>query len=210
MSETYATDCWLTPSARPRFSRIHGTGLFAVEQIHQDEVVMRLGGRLITDETLACLPQPYSSLTVEEGLHLLLDPTHPVRYGNHSCDPNLWHRDATTVVARHDISPGQELTIDYATHTGVETWSMACRCGSPLCRRTVTGEDWRLSRLQTAYGDRWSPPLLQRITATSEQRPARPSDVPEGGEPPGGQPGRYGAQQQVAGPGGDAGPGGQA
>ncbi|MGN9786455.1 SET domain-containing protein [Nonomuraea sp. ZG12] len=204
MSETYATDCWLTPSAQPRFSPIHGTGLFAVERIHQDEVVMRLGGQVITDETLAGLPQPYSSLTVEEGLHLLLDPAHPVRYGNHSCDPDLWHHDATTVVARYDISPGQELTIDYATHTGVGAWSMACRCGSPLCRRTVTGEDWRLPHLQAAYGDHWSLPLLQRI-----KRPAGPSGVPEGGELPGGQAGRHSAQQQVPRPGGDAGPGGQ-
>ncbi|GAA3587881.1 hypothetical protein GCM10022419_082690 [Nonomuraea rosea] len=163
MSTNYATDSWLTPSARPRSSPIHGTGLVAVEQIRQGEVVMRIGGQVITDETLARLVPPYSSLTVEEGRHLLLDPAHPVRYGNHSCDPSLWHDDATTVVARHDLGPGQELTIDYATHTGVESWSMACHCGSPLCRRTVTGGDWRLPPLQAVYGVHWSPPLLRRI-----------------------------------------------
>ncbi|MGW0195456.1 SET domain-containing protein-lysine N-methyltransferase [Nonomuraea sp. NPDC003201] len=90
-----------------------------------------------------------------------------MRYGNHSCDPTLWHRDATTVIARRDIDPGEELTIDYATHTGVEAWSMACRCDTPSCRRVVTGHDWRLSRLQAAYGTHWSPPLLERIEATS-------------------------------------------
>jgi uncharacterized protein len=126
---------------------------------------MRLGGRVIGDETLARLTPPYSSVTVGKGVHLLLDPDHPVRYGNHSCDPNLWHRDATTVIARRDISPGEEVTIDYATHTGVETWSMNCRCDTPLCRGVVTGDDWRLSRLQAAYGTHWSPPLLERIKA---------------------------------------------
>ncbi|MFC4117486.1 hypothetical protein [Nonomuraea zeae] len=63
------------------------------------------GGQLINDETLATLTPPYSSLTVEEGVHLLLDPAHPVRYGNHSCEPNLWHRDATTVIARTTSTP---------------------------------------------------------------------------------------------------------
>ncbi|MGV9777761.1 SET domain-containing protein [Streptosporangium sp. NPDC003464] len=167
MSTAYATECWLTPSAQTRPSPIQGTGLFAIEQIRQDEVVMRLGGQVINDETLASLAPPYSSLTVAQGRHLLLDPAHPVRYGNHSCDPNLWHRGATTVIARREINPGEELTIDYATHTGVEAWSMPCHCGSTLCRRSVTGNDWRLPQLQAAYGTHWSPPLLDRIrTAT--------------------------------------------
>ncbi|MER5627396.1 SET domain-containing protein-lysine N-methyltransferase [Streptosporangium sp. NPDC002544] len=170
MSTTYATECRLTPRAQPQPSPIHGSGLFAIEQIRQDEVVMRLGGQLINDETLASLTPPYSSLTVGEGLHLLLDPAHPVRFGNHSCEPNLWHRDATTVVARRDINPGDELTIDYATHTGVETWSMVCRCGRPRCRRTVTGNDWQLPQLRSAYGTHWSPPLLDRIKTAARQR----------------------------------------
>jgi uncharacterized protein len=163
MRRTYAAECWLTPSAQPQPSPIHGIGLFAVNQIGQDEVVMRFGGRVITDETLARLTRPYSSLTVEEGVHLLLDPADPVRYGNHSCDPNLWHREATSVIARRTISPGEELTLDYATHTGVEAWSMTCDCGTTVCRRIVTGNDWRLPQLQAAYGTHWSPPLLERI-----------------------------------------------
>lgn len=167
MSGTYEADCWLSPSAQPQHSPIHGTGLFAIKQIRQDEVVMRLGGRVITDEILARLTPPYSSLTVAEGIHLLLDPAHPVRYGNHSCDPTLWHGDAATVIARRDVDPGEELTIDYATHTGVEAWSMACRCDTPLCRGVVTGNDWRLSRLQDTYGTHWSSPLLERIKAAA-------------------------------------------
>lgn len=159
------TRCWLTPNAQDAPSTIEGRGLFATTQIHAGEVVMRLGGQLINDATLASLAPPYSSLTVDNGTHLLLDPTHPVRYGNHSCDPNLWHTDATTAVARREIKSGEELTIDYATHTGIETWTMACRCGSALCRGTVTGRDWRLPQLQRAYGDHWSPALLVRIHA---------------------------------------------
>lgn len=161
---TYPTGSWLTPDARVGPSAIEGKGLFAVTTIKPGDVVIRLGGQLIDDATLAGLEPPYSSLTVEDGRHLLLDPGHPVRYGNHSCDPSLWHTDATTVVARRQIRPGEELTIDYATHTGVETWTMVCRCGSGNCRGTVTGRDWRLPELQQTYGDHWSPPLLDRIS----------------------------------------------
>jgi SET domain-containing protein len=154
---------WLTSKAAPGPSPIEGTGLFARAPIRAGEVVIRLDGREIDDATLAGLTPPYSSLTIAEGRHLLIDPAHPVRYGNHSCDPNLWHEDAVTIVARRDVAPGEELTIDYATHTGVEDWVMACRCGRPGCRGRVTGRDWRLPSLRAAYGDHWTPPLRARI-----------------------------------------------
>ena len=128
-------------------------------------MVIRLGGKLIDDAALAALTPPYSSVVVDEGAHLLIDPAHPVRYGNHGCDPNLWHQDAFTVVARRPIAAGEELTLDYATHTGVEGWRMACRCGAAGCRGEVTGADWRRPELRAAYGDHWTPMLLRRMRA---------------------------------------------
>ena len=176
IADRYPTDCWLTPYARVDLSTIEGKGLSATAPIYRGDVVIRLGGQLIDDATLGTLAPPYSSLTIRKGLNLLLDPSHPVRYGNHSCDPNLWHADATTVVARRLVTAGEELTIDYATHTGIETWTMACQCRSAICRGNVTGRDWRLPQLQDAYGDHWSPPLLDRIHAEVLRRapPAPP------------------------------------
>lgn len=172
----YPADCWLTPAAVVRPSGIEGLGLFASEPIRAGDVVMVLGGKVIDDAGLAALVPPYSSLAVDHGRHLLLDPAHPARYGNHSCDPSLWHISATSVAARRDIGVHEELTVDYATHTLAETWSMACRCGSALCRGRVTGADWRLSRLRTAYGTHWAPPLLERIAACGHSTP--PGDPP--------------------------------
>jgi SET domain-containing protein len=157
------SDCWLHASAEPRPSPIQGLGLFATQPIAAGEVVMRLGGAVIDGAALKALEPPYDSVTLDEDLHLLIDPAHPVRFGNHGCDPNLWHRDAVTIVARYDIEAGAELTIDYATHTIVEWWSMACACRSPLCRGRVTGADWKLESLQRAYDRHWTPALLQRI-----------------------------------------------
>jgi hypothetical protein len=158
-----ASQCWLTPSASARASAIEGLGLFVAEPIAAGDVVIRLGGRVIDGVALAALQPPYSSVVLDEGVHLLIDPAHPVRYGNHGCDPNLWHLDAVTVAARRDIAAGEELTIDYATHTGMEDWSMACLCGRPNCRGRVTGADWRRADLRAAYGDHWTPVLLRRI-----------------------------------------------
>jgi hypothetical protein len=170
MNAPFPTRCWLVPRARVGTSAIEGKGLFAAAGIRSGEIVIRLGGQLIDDAALAALTPPYGSLAVDHGRHLLLDPAHPVRYGNHCCDPNLWHTDAVTVVARRDIHPGEELTIDYATHTGTETWNMVCRCGTPLCRGVVTGRDWQLTHLQRAYGNHWSPPLLDRINSGTVDR----------------------------------------
>jgi uncharacterized protein len=156
--------CWLSPQVAVRRSPIDGLGLFAAVPLAAGTVVERLGGRLVDDARLAATPEPYSSVTVAEGRHLLLDPAHPVRYGNHSCDPNLWHLDAVTIALRRDVAAGEELTVDYATHTGVESWSMRCRCGAAGCRGMVSGRDWRLPALRAAYGEHWTPALLARMT----------------------------------------------
>lgn len=41
---------WLHPSAEPRRSPIHGTGLFAHTDLPAGLTVSRLGGRLVTDD----------------------------------------------------------------------------------------------------------------------------------------------------------------
>jgi hypothetical protein len=168
--DTYPTTCWLSPDVQVRDSPIEGRGLFATRPLAEGTVVERLGGRVIGDAELASLRPPYSSLTVADGTHLLIDGSHPVRYGNHSCSPNLWHLDATTIALRTDIPDGTELTIDYATHTGIPDWSMRCSCGSAACRGTVTGRDWQRPDLQAAYGRHWSPALLARMTSSADDR----------------------------------------
>lgn len=126
---------------------------------------MRWGGRIIDDTELAVLTPPYSSAAVDEGRHLLIAPDDPIRFGNHSCDPNLWMHDATSVSARRDIQAGEELTIDYALHTVTPSWSMTCTCGTSLCRGVVTGDDWRREDLRERYRGHFSPFVNARIDA---------------------------------------------
>jgi uncharacterized protein len=163
---------WLHPDVELRDSAIEGRGLFARLALGKGVTVVRLGGRVVgTDELQALIvasdadpDAPYvDTVTVAADLHLVLPPGTAVHFGNHSCDPNLWHDDALTIVTRAAVAAGDELTVDYATQTGVPEWRMDCRCGSPLCRGVVTGEDWRLPELQSAYAGHWTPALAERI-----------------------------------------------
>ena len=73
--------------------------------------------------------------------------------------------DAVTLVARRPIAAGEEVTVDYATHTADLPWSMTCSCGSPHCRRVVTHDDWRRPDVQARYAGHFSPFLNRRIAA---------------------------------------------
>jgi hypothetical protein len=72
--------------------------------------------------------------------------------------------DETTLVARRDIGAGEELTVDYALFTALPVAVIeGCRCGSPVCRGAVTGNDWRLPAVQERYRGHFSPFLDERI-----------------------------------------------
>jgi len=74
-------------------------------------------------------------------------------------------QDEVTVVARRDITSGEKLTIDYALQSGlpVDLLGEPCHCGSPVCRGTITGNDWQLKELQERYLGHFSPFLNERI-----------------------------------------------
>jgi len=158
--------CWLDPRVDVRPSAIRGLGLFASAPIPKGEVVGVLGGRTIDDQELrriARTREKYNSLGIAEGVNLLLQDDERIARGNHSCDSNLWMRDAFTLEARRDIATGEEITVDYALQTALLDWEMACRCGSPLCRKVIRGSDWMRPELQERYRGHFSPFLNERI-----------------------------------------------
>jgi uncharacterized protein len=168
-------DCWLHEDVVVGPSPVAGRGLFARAPIRAGTMVSRLGGRLVSTAELRALlaaPGPYvDTVAVAADRHLILPPGTPNGLGNHSCDPNLWWVGPYRLAARRDVAAGEELTNDYATGTGEDAFRMTCRCGSPLCRGTITGSDWRSPQLQVRYGPHWVPVLLHRM-ARAEPRPA--------------------------------------
>ena len=63
---------------------------------------------------------------------------------NHSCNPNasvsISEAGASLVAIRY-IHPGEELSFDYSlTSTDDESsWNLSCSCGSPMCRKLISG-----------------------------------------------------------------------
>jgi len=82
---------------------------------------------------------------------------------SHSCDPNAW-LTGLDVSARRDISPGEEITLDYATFYNENMTPFECSCGSGACRGIVRGTDF-LEPFVAGYGDHVSDYVRRRRAA---------------------------------------------
>ena len=131
---------WLDDRLVVGRSRIQGRGLFARDFVPTGEVVVRLGGTLVTSLELRALlaaadSDPEASyvdtVTVEEDVHLVMPPGTTIHFANHCCDPSLWHVGPYEIATRRDLRNGDEATVDYATHTGAEGFRHAVRLRSP-------------------------------------------------------------------------------
>lgn len=146
-------------------SSIEGYGLFALAPIKKGEVVIIWGGgAVVTDEEFQKgfkegLYQPESAIHFNESykwVSLASDPDYEDAAINHSCDPNVWFANGWPLVARRDISKGEELTFDYATG---ETYPLQskCHCGAKNCRKHITGEEWKDLKFQEIYKGHFNP-----------------------------------------------------
>jgi hypothetical protein len=170
-SNSYLSTTWYDPRVEVRPSSIQGMGMFARQPISAGEIVVRLGGTVMTEKEFQAYISTvsrYNAVQIGEELHLVDVPT-AAGGMNHSCDANLWMRDEVTVVARRDIAAGEELTQDYALYTISPTWTLQpCLCGTPACRQVITGNDWQRPDVQERYRDHFSPFLNERIRRLHE------------------------------------------
>jgi hypothetical protein len=84
-------------------------------------------------------------------------------YVNHCCDGNCWFEGDDLIVASRDIAKGEEINYDYALTETSSYFSLNCLCGKALCRKNVTGDDWKLPELQARYGNHFLPYILKLI-----------------------------------------------
>jgi hypothetical protein len=139
---------------RPSKLIVGEVGLFVVCDIKKDSIV-----------TLASsyneIPYPWSAYNdLDEQTKIMVDgfcsATKDVFYGppdfnylsinwymNHSCEPNVGFDDIGNFVAMRDIVNGEELTWDYSFNETNPNFIMQCECGTPSCRRAITGNDWK-------------------------------------------------------------------
>ena len=148
---------WRSPKTEVRQSPIHGKGLFAVADIAKGEIVMIKGGHIVSRDFVEREVTPrLGPVEIQIGDDLFIAPvTQEEREGsmlcsNHSCDPNLGLRGNIIFVGLRDIRAGEELTHDWCM-TDDDSYEMECKCGSPNCRRILTGKDWQRPELQARY-----------------------------------------------------------
>lgn len=114
-----------------------GFGVFALRPYDPDDFLIAISGSPVSVR---------GEFTIQVGPNKHVEPGSPLRFANHSCDPNAGIRtDAIgrpALHARRSIGPGEEITWDYAmaemdfTVRGIPS-GFRCRCGAPHCRRVV-------------------------------------------------------------------------
>lgn len=165
----YPEKSWIDPRIEVRSSPIQGKGLFAIAPIRKGETAAIFGGHLYTPADVAAgIPSEQGYVAIGENLyigHTAAEGDSPDDFINHSCTPNLWLDNETTVVAMRDIEIGEELTADYAVLLGdTEDWPPTpCHCGAPNCRGMITDQDWRRPDLQKKFEGHFSPFINERI-----------------------------------------------
>lgn len=154
--------------------------VFALEPIAAGELLAVFGGDMVSGRHLAMFgPGAHRvTLQVDEDVFAVSRVLGPGDYFNHSCDPNAGLRGQLSLVALRAIEPGEEICYDYAMSDGSPYDEFACACGAWLCRRQVTGDDWRRRELWDRYRGHFSPYLQRRI----DRLLAQPDDV-QGAEP---------------------------
>jgi ribosomal protein S18 acetylase RimI-like enzyme len=136
---------WLHRHVDVRPSRIEGKGLFASALIRKDERLTRTSGDYVImsdaelDDYVKTL-DGWDSVCIGGGRNKVWLGDRQAglaHFANHSCDANA-EAVEDGLVARCDIAPNDEITVDYAliSRSG---WSMRCDCGSPNCRGIVHG-----------------------------------------------------------------------
>ena len=163
----YPASSWLSPKVEIRESPVHGRGMFAASRLGAGETVVVWGGSFVGAEA-AALARSEGKLVmqVDDNLYSVEERGDDQTYFmNHSCDPNVWMTDAVTLVTSRSIPTGEELTVDYALFEACEdfTAEWTCVCGSDVCRKWVTGRDWRRLDLQERYAGHFSPLIARRF-----------------------------------------------
>lgn len=164
---------WVNPKTELRRSRIHSSGLYATEPIERDEMVAIWGGYIKPFSEVASYfsngvetPVEISAITVEDGFVITSMKESELDKGdriNHSCDPNCGIRGQITLVAMRRIGAVEEITFDYAMVDSFPKYRFQCSCGSRLCRKVVTNDDWKRKDLQMRYGNYFSNYLKEKM-----------------------------------------------
>lgn len=121
-----------------RTSRIDGRGAFAAEAMPARRKIGEIRGESVSVREARRRAKTMERIMIVEVSHTrAIDAsrsTDPLRFTNHSCQPNAVLRirqGRVEFYAMRDIAVGEEITVNYGEthHEG----KLRCRCGAPGC-----------------------------------------------------------------------------
>lgn len=173
---SYIKRTWVNPKVVGGKSQIHGEGVFTKEKILEGEKIMEFGGELISgEEAFSGSYRSRSIWTADQDLYLALPNTDTEpsldENLNHSCNANAWLTDEVTLVARRDIKPGEEITLDQGTwnfeYDSYTDDKEPCYCGTSNCRHVLTKDDWKFETVRNDYKNHFHPMIQRMIDKTA-------------------------------------------
>lgn len=146
-SEKSASTPQINPKAtkfklRLAYSPIHRWGIYAEELIPKGrKIIEYTGERISRRETKRRYEERKENYLFTLNSYWTVDGAvggSGAQYINHCCDPNCFSQIRNghiLYMAKRDIEPGEELTIDYRFDKDVER--VECKCGAAACRGTI-------------------------------------------------------------------------
>ena len=169
MNKAYRKTSWISEKLEIKESSIHGLGVFTKDSIQKDEIIIVWGGTIFTKQEVAeGEGKQHTLVGISEEFYLGTPSNKELTiddYMNHSCNSNVGMKDEVTLVAKRYVRASEELTADYAIWLNNEDYIMKreCNCGYEMCRKKITGKDWRLDSVQKVNFDYFSPFIKERI-----------------------------------------------
>jgi uncharacterized protein len=168
----YLRYSWVHPSTATNTTADRGVGRVATGFIPAGTVLAAFGGIAVDGATFRQFGprRIMHSIQIDDDLFLAgTEQTQQEDAFNHSCDPNCGMFGSIMLVAMRDISPGEELTYDYAMSDSSPYDEFACSCDTDHCRTVISGRDWMLPDLQQRYAGFFSTYLARKIDALSSE-----------------------------------------
>lgn len=143
-------------------SKTAGKGIFTTMEIPANVPIAEATGQVLVANEVTDTTDPY---LLQVGPNIFINISGTLRFINHNCDPNCRFHvmgNRAILYSLYVIPAGAELAFDYSTTSTdtLETWKMACACGSHKCRKVISGYQYLDPTLQEEYKKKGMIPLF--------------------------------------------------
>ncbi|MCR4274530.1 MAG: SET domain-containing protein [Candidatus Campbellbacteria bacterium] len=176
---------WMNKGLKVKNTKKYGGGVFATRNIAKNEILAIFGGFIMTLKAELELPSSIRDLAHQIHDQFVIGIKTPsdkqlVDNFNHSCSPNAGFKGQIFLVAMRKIRKHEEVTFDYAmvlsNPVNSPPYKLSCLCGSKICRKVISGDDWKNLNLQKKYDGYFQYYLQEKIKNPKKKLYILPKD----------------------------------